>query len=302
VAGSAREVTFDGARTASIPPQSPLVSDPVALETSALATLKISLFFPTDTGPCTCHAVGAEVAHLSPPGDFTDKPFTPVATTQARAFLSEVDVETAKTAPVVVAFGDSITDGYLSTTGANRRWPDRVAERLVADGHGATAVVNAGIGGNRILSDGAISIFGIAALARFDRDVLSVPGVTHIIMLEGVNDLGGQPTPSSGALIAGFRQLIARAHMHGVKLILATILPYGGAAYFRPDGEAARQAVNSWIRTQKEADGVVDFDAAVRDLAQPTRMRKDLQSGDWLHPNDAGYRVMGDAVPLALLR
>ena len=207
--------------------------------------------------------------------------------------------------PVIVAFGDSITDGYLSTTGANRRWPDRLAERLTARFPGrAVAVVNAGIGGNRVLSEGAIAIFGQSALSRFDRDVLSVPGATHVIVLEGVNDLGASRTapPTAAELIAGYRQLIARAHAHGLKIIGATILPYGGAGYFGAPGEAQRQAINTWIRTGHEFDGVTDLDAATRDPAKPERLRADLQSGDWLHPNDAGYRVMGEAVDLGLFR
>lgn len=302
VEDTAREVTFGGSQSATAPPLAPLVSDPVALRTPDRARLKLSLYFPADAGPCTCHADGGATAQISPAGDFTDKPFTPVATTRARTFLSEVDVETAKRGPVIVAFGDSITDGYLSTADADRRWPDRLAERLAAGKAKGAAVVNAGIGGNRVLSGGALPVFGIAALARFDRDVLSVPGVSHVVVLEGVNDLGARPPPPPDALIAGYRQLIARAHAHGVKLILGTILPYGGATYFRPEGEAARSKVNDWIRTQREADGVVDFDKAVRDPAEPTKMRKELQSGDWLHPNDAGYRAMGEAVPLALFR
>lgn len=301
VAGTEREVTFAGDRAATIPAQAPLVSDPVALATPALAKLRISLYFPDEAGPCTCHADGRAEAELSPPGDFTDKPFTAVATTQARTFLSGVEVEGAP-GPVVVAFGDSITDGYLASVGGERRWPDRLAERLAASGQRTTAVVNAGIGGNRVLSPASIPIFGIAALARFDRDVLAVPGVSHVVVLEGVNDLGSAPAPTAEALIAGYRQIVERAHAHGVKVILGTIVPYGGAAYWRPEGEASRQAINAWIRTQKEADGVVDFDAAIRDPAKPERMRAELQGGDWLHPNDAGYRAMGEAVPLGLLR
>lgn len=178
--GSAREVTFGGAREAVIPPLAPMVSDPVALRTHNLARLKISLYLPADAGPCSCHADGGQTAELSPPGDFTDKPFTPAATTRARTFLSGVDVESPGRAPVIVAFGDSITDGYLSTVDTNRRWPDRLAERLEASKARGAAVVNAGIGGNRVLNGGSLPIFGIAALARFDRDVLAVPGVTHV--------------------------------------------------------------------------------------------------------------------------
>lgn len=301
VPGTEREVTFGGGRAATIPAQAPLLSDPVALATPALAKLRISLYFPGEAGPCTCHADGRAEAELSPPGDFTDKPFVAVGTTQARTFLSGVEVDGAS-GPVVVAFGDSITDGYLASVGAERRWPDRLAERLAASAQRRTAVVNAGIGGNRVLGTASLPVFGIAALARFDRDVLAIPGATHLVVLEGVNDLGSAPAPTAEALIAGYRQMIERAHAHGIKVFLGTIVPYGGAAYWRPDGEAKRQAINAWIRSQREADGVVDFDAAIRDPAKPERMRAELQGGDWLHPNDAGYRAMGEAVPLSLLR
>jgi lysophospholipase L1-like esterase len=305
--GSDRAVEFSGGRTATIPPGAPLISDPLALPTAALSRLRVSLFLPGDTGGCTCHMGGQELVQVSPPGDFTGRPLpTPAGPAQYRAFLSGVEVETAAPAgPVVVAFGDSITDGYQSSLGTNHRWPDRLAERLAARYPGrAAAVVNAGIGGNRVLSDGVIAIFGQSALTRFDRDVLSVPGATHVIILEGVNDLGASKTAPPGAesLISGYRQLIARAHAHGLKVLGATILPYGGAGYFGAPGEAVRQQVNRWIRTGREFDGVIDLDAAIRDPARPERMRADLQSGDWLHPNDAGYRVMGEAIDLSVLR
>jgi len=298
---TAREVTFSGTRTALIPPHAPLLSDSVALKTDPLAMLQVSLFLPGDTGPCTCHLIGLQTARISPPGDFTDKPFAPAAEVDARLYLTAVEVEGPARGPAIIAFGDSITDGYRSAANANHRWHDRLADRLV-EARRPTPVANAGIGGNRVLSDGVIAIFGESALTRFDRDVLALPGANYLIVLEGVNDLGGQPTPTADALIAGYRQMIARAHAHGLKVILATILPYGGASYSRPEGETARQAINSWIRTTHEADGLIDFDAAIRDPADPTRMKANLQSGDWLHPNDAGYRAMGDAVPLGLFR
>jgi lysophospholipase L1-like esterase len=237
------------------------------------------------------------------PGDVTHAP--PAAAKGAgdyRAFLTEVDVEAAApSGPVIAAFGDSITDGYRSTDDANHRWPDRLAERLNAAKQ-PFALANAAISGNRVLAE-ALPIFGQNALSRFDRDVLSVPGVTHVTVLEGVNDLGmTKPTPAAAEIIAGYRQLIARAHGHGLKIIGGTILPYGGAAYFSPAGEVERQKINAWIRTAHEFDGVIDFDAAMRDPAKPERMKADLQSGDWLHPNDAGYRVMGDTVDLKLFR
>jgi lysophospholipase L1-like esterase len=306
VAGSDRPVTFSRLAGATIPAGAPLISDPVALPTRTMARLRVSLFLPGDSGGCTCHMSGQELVQVAA-GDATKAvPPPATGTAQYRAFLSGVEVETTTApGPVIVAFGDSITDGYQSTVGANRRWPDRLEERLAARDPGrAIGMVNTGIGGNRVLSDGAIAIFGQSALTRFDRDVLSVPGATHVVVLEGVNDLGASRTapPSAEALIAGYRQLIARAHAHGLKIVGGTILPYGGAAYFAPPGEAVRTAVNTWIRTFHEFDGVIDFDAAIRDPAKPERMRADLQSGDWLHPNDAGYRAMGEAVDLALFR
>jgi lysophospholipase L1-like esterase len=309
VPGSERTLSFSGAPGASIPAGAPLLSDPVDLATQPFARLRISLYVPGETGPCTCHAQGLEPVAVAT-GDATANP-PPIPTAapaapQYRAFLSAVEVETAAPpAPVVVTFGDSITDGARSTMSTNNRWPDWLAGRLAQRFPGrAAAVNNAGIGGNRVLSDGVIAAFGQSALTRFDRDVLSVPGATHVVVLEGVNDLGATATgrPTAEQLIAGYRQLIARAHAHGLKILGATILPYAGAAYFSAEGDAARARINAWIRTGREFDGVIDFDAAIRDPAKPDHMRADLQSGDWLHPNDAGYKVMGEAVELSLFR
>jgi lysophospholipase L1-like esterase len=261
----------------------------------------VALYLP-GRAPCTCHTTGAEVVRVSPPGNHIGEAFASVAAESAgyRAFLTGVEVDDASRGPVIAAFGDSITDGARSTPGANRRWPDRLAERLAG-----AAVVNAGISGNRLLGWAEDRPWaGEAALARFDRDVLSIPGLTHVVILEGVNDLGrgGASPPSAEELILAYSQLIDRAHGHGAKAIGGTILPYEGAGYFRPEGEAVRQAVNRWIRTSGAFDGVIDFDAAMRDPAAPGKLRADLHSGDWLHPNDAGYRVMGDAVDLKLFR
>lgn len=306
VAGSERTVTFAGAASATVPPGAPMLSDAVALPTKALARLRISLYLPGDTGPCTCHANGNQAPGVAS-GDATGAApadIAPPPSADYRAFLSGVDVEAAQPARVIVAFGDSITDGARSTQGKNARWPDRLAERLVAKYLGRPiGVVNAGIGGNRVLSETPITFFGQSALTRFDRDVLSVSGATDLIVLEGVNDLGARVgRPSAAELIAGYRQLIDRAHAHGVRVIGATILPYEGAAYFTPEGEATRQELNAWIRKPGNFDAAIDLDAAIRDPAKPTKMKADLQSGDWLHPNDAGYRAMGDAVDLALFK
>jgi len=212
-------------------------------------------------------------------------------------------------AHTIVTFGDSITDGYGSTVDANHRWPDLFAERLqkskLLDGLG---VANEGISGNRVLSDG----FGPNALSRFDRDVLACPGVRYVVVLEGINDVGIPlmfptvgPAPSADAIIAGYRQMIARAHARGVRVIGATLLPYQGAIdgrYYSDEGETKREAVNAFIRDSKEFDGVIDFDATVRDRANPLRFDPAYDSGDHLHPNDAGYAAMAAAIDLHLFQ
>ena len=303
VAGSDRVLDFGGKTSAVIAAGAPLLSDPVDLAVKPLSSLRIALYLPGAAKQCTCHVTGGQHLLVSPPGDYTGRAFASVdpGRPDYRAFLSAVDVESPAPGPVIVALGDSITDGFKSTDDANQRWPDRLAERLAVRGAPA-AVVNAGMSGNRLLADGYIPPMGQSALNRFDHDVLAVPGVTHVIVLEGVNDLGavGLPLPDAEHMIDGYRQLITRAHARGVKVIVATILPYEGAWYFHPEGEAVRQAVNLWIRTGGGSDGVIDFDALLRDPQHPARLRADLQAGDWLHPNDAGYRAMGDAIDLSL--
>ncbi len=312
--GTEHVVTFDGRPTATIPAGAPLLSDPIELKLSDLATLSVSVYLQGETGPCTCHATGMQDAYVSAKGDFTRGTFAPAQTIQMRAFLSGVEV-LAPRAQAVVVLGDSISDGVGSTANANRRWPDLFAERLSARAGGVRfGVVNHGISGNQVLSDGA----GQSALARFDRDVLSVPGASHVIVFEGVNDLGlgygriegplaalmppPAVKPTRDAMIAGYRQLIARAHSRGLKIYGATIAPYEGAMYHAAEGDAVRQAVNEWIRTSKEFDGVLDFDKAFRDPAKPTQMKEEFQSGDHLHGSDAGYRAVADSVDLALFR
>lgn len=316
--GSAHPVLFSGQTSVTIPAASPFVSDPVDLPVEALSSLSISVYLPEDTGQCTCHQVGMQNAYVSDTGDFTDKAFEPKQTLQLRAFISGVAVESAQAPRAVVVFGDSISDGVGSTVDANHRWPDLLANRLDARpmGHGnAWGVVNMGISGNRVLGDGA----GQSALARFDRDVLSTPGAKVVIVFEGVNDLGiaygnaqgpmgerframaSAHKVTSEDLVAGYRQLIARGHAKGLKVVGATITPYGGALYYSPDGETVRQAVNHWIRTSHEFDGVIDFDAVMRDPADQTRIKEGFHAGDHLHGSDAGYAAMAAAIDLSLL-
>ena len=316
VPGTDHLVTFDGGKSsATMLPGAPLVSDPIDFKVDDLATLSISLYFSGDTGPCTCHQTGMQDALVSDKGNFTTGVFKPARTGQERVFLSAVDVH-APRAQAVVVLGDSISDGIGSTAGANKRWPDLLAERLSTSnrGKGRWGIVNEGISGNRVLSDGA----GDSALARFDRDVLAVPGATHVVVFEGVNDLGlgygklegpiaalmppPAMKPTRDALVAGYRQLIARAHAHGLKIYGATIAPYGGAAYYTEDGEVVRQAINQWIRDSREFDGVLDFDAVLRDPAKPSQIKEGLHAGDHLHGSDAGYRLVADSIDLGLFK
>ncbi|HTV50076.1 MAG TPA: SGNH/GDSL hydrolase family protein [Steroidobacteraceae bacterium] len=315
--GSERRILFGGKPSVIIPAGAPWVSDSVDLPVSALSSLSISIYLPEDTGPCTCHAVGMQTAEISPAGDYTTRRFEPQRTVQARAFLSGIEAERHGATHAIVVLGDSISDGVGSTLNANRRWPDLLAQRLAArKGAESWGVVNMGISGNRVLDDGA----GVSALARLDRDVLSVPGVSHLIVFEGVNDLGlsyGHPQGPMAAffrtlvpahpataerVIAGYRQIIERAHAHGIKVLGATIAPYQGAVYYSPEGEAQRAAINQWIRTSGAFDGVLDFDAVLRDPHDPTQMASALQAGDHLHGSDAGYEALANSIDLQLFR
>jgi lysophospholipase L1-like esterase len=316
VAGSERAVSFAGRPGTSVPAHAAFLSDPIDLPLPALASLSIRIYVPEATGQCTCHATGLQTTLVSDTGDFTARPFTPARTLDVRAFISGVEVDARPGARAVVVLGDSISDGLGSTLDANRRWPDLLANRLNAKRAQGWGVVNMGISGNRVLSDGA----GQSALARFDRDVLATPGVQTLILLEGTNDLGisyGQAEGPLGdliksmatgknvtadAIIDGYRQLIARAHAHRITVFIATIIPYGRSFYYSADGEAQRQAINAWIRTSREADGVLDFDAVVRDPAKPNEMKEMFRAGDFLHGNDAGYAAMAESVDLALFK
>jgi lysophospholipase L1-like esterase len=312
--GTSRTLRFAGAASAIALKGAPLLSDPVELAVSPLSKLSLSLYLPGRTGPCTCHPLGLDEMDLSAPGDFSAGPFTAESRVGVRAFVAGVEVDAPDTARTIVVLGDSISDGAGSTSGANRRWPDVLAERLAAAGS-TWGVANQGISGNRILTDGPGA--GNSALARLDQDVLAQPSVGALIVFEGVNDLGLAFGKFEGPfaellranpdgkidvprMIAGYRQIVARAHSHGIKVYGATIAPYKGAFYWSPEGEAARQQVNKFIRTGGLFDGVLDFDAVIRDPKDPAQMRPDYHSGDWLHGSDAGYRALAESIDLKL--
>jgi lysophospholipase L1-like esterase len=300
-----RLLTFGGSSSTTIPAGAVIVSDPVSLSVPAFADLAIDLYLPGDTSastsPVTTHGGALQTSYVSATGDHAGVLEMPVMTTTASwFFLARVEVLAPETVGAVVAFGDSITDGTRSTVDTNNRWPDHFAKRLAAQGI-KLAVLNQGIAGNRVLSDGA----GVSALARFDRDVLVQSGATHVIVLESINDIGlarSNPSPSADELIAAHRQLIERAHARGLKIYGATLTPFEGAAYFSAEGEAKRQAVNQWIRTSNAYDGVIDFDAAVRDPGAPTKLLPQYNPGDNLHMNDAGYQAMANAIDLSLFK
>lgn len=310
IAGSSRALTFGGEEGAVIPRGSPFVSDTVDLATEDLDRVKVEFYLPRETGPCTCHLTGLDTLAVSPPGDHVGEDWEPVSTAQYRAFVSVIEVDSPDAMGTIVTFGDSITDGVGSTPGENRRWPDVLAERLEEAGM-EYAVANAGISGNRVLSPG----MGESALARFDEDVLSLPNVTHIIIFEGVNDIGNrfgpqrpgfpgmtldQPEIDVAQMIAGYRQLIARAHAAGIAVIGAPIAPYKGASYWSEEGEAARQEINDWIVNSGEFDAVTRLDLAFAEPDDPATMREGYHMGDFLHGSDAGLRAVGESIDLSL--
>ncbi len=302
VAGSDRALSFNGKPGCTVGPGMVILSDPVDLNVAPVSDLAVSLYFPGETGPPTSHATALHTTYIKE-GDVTGQPaIADAATTQSYYWLAGIDVMAPAHASLIVAFGDSITDGARSTPETNHSWPALLAARLAAQKATANiAVGNMGIGGNRVLRDGT----GVSALARFDRDVLSQSGVKWLMVLEGINDIGrGATVPAetvtADEIIAGYKQIIERAHTHGIKVIGCTLTPFEGANYARETGEAVREAVNTWIRTSGAYDAVVDFEAATRDPNNPKRIRADFDPGDHLHPNDAGYQAMANAVDLSM--
>lgn len=312
---SNRVLTFGGEAATTVAAGAILVSDPVDLVVADFADLAIDLYLLGDTAaagsPLTTHAASWQTNYVSPPGNHAGAVNMPVQTTTAYRrsdglpgstwfFLTRVEVMAPPQAGAIVTLGDSLTDGTASTIDTNNRWPDHLARRLAKSGT-RMAVLNAGIGGNRVLNEGN----GPSALSRFDRDVIAQPGVTHLIVLEGINDIGQareKPSPSASDLINAHKQMIERAHARGIRVIGATLTPFEGASYWTVAGEAKRQALNAWIRTSNAYDDVVDFDAAVRDPSHPTKMRAQYDSGDHLHFTAAGYEAMASVIDLAMFR
>lgn len=311
-ADSLKAVTFSGQPTSIIPAGGELLSDPVALPVAALAQVVVSFYLPRPTPMTTFHWDGRQTGWIVP-GDHTHA--LHLATggktleTTARPLLAGIQVATATPGRSVVVIGDSITDGATASLDRDQRWPDVLAERLAPQG---VAVVNAGISGARLLSDG----MGVKALDRLERDVLAQPGVASVIVLLGINDIAWPGTafartasrPTLEELIAGYRQLIQRAHARGLRVMGATLTPFAGALpdtpladYYQPAKEELRQRLNAWIRTGGAFDALLDADAALRDPHQPTRLAPDYDSGDHLHPGDAGNRALAAAVDLAAL-
>jgi lysophospholipase L1-like esterase len=301
---SSRPIMFNGKAEATVPAGAVLYSDGVNIAVPALGDVVVDLYLPETTNtpsPVTMHTGAFQTNYASEKGNHVGKATLPGATrNQNYFFLSRLDVVNPEATGAIVAFGDSITDGTRSTPDTNNRWPNHLASRLTAAGM-KVGVLNSGIAGNRVLLDGT----GPNGLSRFQLQALALSGVTHVVVLLATNDFGQgrqNPTPTAEDLIAGHKQFIERAHAAGLKIYGATILPYYGAAYYTEVGEAKRQAINEWIRNGKAYDAVIDFDKATRDPNDPKKILVAYDSCDHLHPGDAGYKAMADAIDLALFK
>lgn len=305
--GTDHAITFGGASSVRIAPGAEIFSDPVALAVQPLSDVAISFYVPNQVMRIETYHSFADQTNYVADGDVAGATTLTNATTVASwYFIDGVDVPAVDGSRAIVTLGDSITDGAHSTIDTNQRWPDVLAARLKQEkGLENVSVLNVGIGGNRVLNEGA----GPSAISRLDRDVLSQDGVKYVIVLESINDIGRLakvPIPEDDITAAqlefGLKQIVDAAHEHGIKAIGATLTPYGGAGYSSDKGEQVREEVNNWIRTSGTFDGVVDFDKATQDPQKPTWFAPANDSGDHLHPNDTGYKAMGNAIDLSLFK
>ncbi|MCC6631129.1 MAG: SGNH/GDSL hydrolase family protein [Gammaproteobacteria bacterium] len=305
--GSGRPLTFGGRTWVVLPPGARISSDPVAFDVRAQSDLSVSLYVEADSGPTTSHPIGLRGAWMAPGNQVMAEKLEGATQFRSYLWLDGIDVNASPRAAAIIAFGDSITDGFSTTPDADLPWPSILARRLGAQrGMATRSVINMGISGNRVLREGA----GSSGLARFDRDVLSRPGARWVLLLLGINDIGFSAIPGLPAsekataedIIAGHQMLITRARLHGLSIIGATLTPFEGVNTYTAAGEQMRQQVNQWIRSSGSFDAVIDFDLATRDPDRPTRLRPEFDSGDHIHPNDAGNRAMAEAVDLKLFR
>ncbi|HET6438216.1 MAG TPA: SGNH/GDSL hydrolase family protein [Anaeromyxobacter sp.] len=314
VPGTDKALTFGGSPSVTIPPGAPAVSDSVDFKLPALGKVAVSFFVPEVAAASTWHNDAQETTYLSADGNFVGEArFDAAQKANSRIYLTKILAQAAPGTRAVVLFGDSITDGDGSTPNADRRWPDVLAERLQKAG-ARVAVANQGISGCRVLRDR----MGDNALARLDRDVLAQEHADTVVLMMGINDVGwpgtilvrkGEAAPTAEEIIAGYQQIVARAHAHGFKILGATLTPFEDAfhnwmplyGFNSPEKEAKREALNRWIRTSGAFDGVIDFDALTRDPANPKHLKAEFDSGDHLHPNDAGYKAMAESIDLKLL-
>lgn len=304
--GTDHALTFGGASTVRIPAGAVMISDPVNIDVPPLSDVAVSFYLPSQNMRSeTYHDLSEQTNYMSEGDVAGAAELSQAKTLKHWYFLDGIDVAAERGSYAVLALGDSITDGWQSTPNGNDRWPDVLARRLHANpGTEHVGVLNEGISGNRVLNFGA----GPSAMTRFDRDVLAQDGVRWMVVLESINDIGRlhqlrdpDDAVTAEQLEQGLRQLAERAHEHGIKVIGATLTPYGGAGYYSQKGEQVREAVNDWIRTSGTFDAVADFDKVTRDPQNPTQFNPEYDSGDHLHPNDAGYQAMGSAIDLKLL-
>jgi lysophospholipase L1-like esterase len=304
---SDRALLFNGKPDVTIAPGAQMTSDPVNLNIPQLGDVAITVYIPADSGPMTMHGTALHTTYIVKGNAIAEPALNDATTTRSWYAISELDVMAPGAVGAIVAFGDSITDGTTSTPDTDRSWPSQLAQRILSTPRSpALAIINEGISGNRILADGA----GVNALARFDRDVLGIAGIKWLMILEGINDIGlstgmrGNAAPqrpiTPDDLIGPLKQMIERAHTHGIKVIGCTLTPYEGAGYYSEAGEEVRQVVNRWIRTSGAFDAVVDFEKATQDTANPKTFRSEFNNTDHLHPNDAGYKAMAEFIDLKI--